>query len=146
MAAVGIVPNRNGLVSFLSTCGPYAASQISTCDYGVMERVSGCGIMLRPDGDSPIENLTKGTAANYFVGWGIMGELWIRYTGDSPAFLSNVWQGMDDIYNTFAKDVTFLSTACYGVLTGISHNIGEGMELGGKDYGIVRFKVLIQDF
>ena len=143
--SVGIVAIRNGFVDFMATCGPWAASEISTCDFGVMGGVSGCMLMITPTGDSPIQNITRGTAANYLVDWNLSGELFIRYTGDSPVFLSKVWSGMDDIVNTIAKDTTFLGSACYGVLTGIKYDMNEGFELGGQDFGVIHFSVLAQD-
>ena len=143
--SAGIVVIRNGLVNHMATCGPWKAAEISSCDYGVMEHVAACGLMLRPSGESPVENLTKGTAANYLVNWNIGGELWLRYTGDSPTFLAKIWQGMDDIVNTLAKDVTLGNSACYATLTNISYNVNEGLELGGFDYGLIKFNIMAQD-
>ena len=74
-----------------------------------------------------------------------MGECYIAFTGDSQKFLSDVWQARDDIKSTFAKDNKLQSSACYAWVSKVSFNSEEGYELGGKDYGVVRFIVNVQD-
>ena len=144
----GIAVIRNGIVATLSSCGPFVAREISTCDFGILEGVSGCAVILLPEGESIIEPLTftgAGNAFSDYAHWNIGGGVYIRFTGDSPKFLSKVWQAMDDIHNTIRKDRTLQSSTCLAYVKSIGFNQSEGYNVGGEDFGVVHFVIEAHD-
>jgi hypothetical protein len=143
-----IIAARNGLVATLSACGPWTAAEISTCDFGIMERVSACAIIITPTGESNIEPLTiggKAVAFNDLPTWDLTGEVYVRFTGDSPAFLSKIWQAIDDVHKTVKKDRTLGGNVSHAWVTKFIYNVNEGYDMAGKDYGVVRFKVEVTE-
>src|SRR3990167_1643073 len=80
---------RNGLFSTFTACGPYSATQISTCDYGVIERSTGCALFFKPE-EGSFEPITFGNTGNVSTKYGTIifeGECYIQFTGDVPVFL-----------------------------------------------------------
>jgi len=139
---------RAGLYTHLSTCGPFASHEISACDYGIIERTSGCAIIFTPTGEHVNEPLTHsgtGVTVSHMTTWHITGELYIRFTGDSPTFLSKVWGGIDDIQTTINKDVSLGNSVDFAYLSSMSYDVNRGYEIGGFDYGVVGFVVACQD-
>ena len=140
---------RNGLITTLVACGPYAANEVSSCDYGIIGNASGSAIIVHPDGESSISGNTfsgKGTTKTQYITWSWIGEIYIRFTGDPKKFLGDVYSAMDDIQTTLNKDVKLNSTACNAALTGISYNIREGYDIEGHDFGVVRFSLETVEF
>ena len=138
---------RNGAVATLVASGPYSAEQISTCDYGVVERSSGCAIIIHPE-EGDFEPVTFGGQANVSDKWAVVKfniENYIQFTGDSQKYLNDVWTAMDDLKTTYGKDDTLQSSACFAWLSNIRFNIDEGYEMGGKDWGLVRATLTIHD-
>ena len=141
---MSIASVRTGLVNTLTACGPYKASEISTCDFGILAGVSACAIIITPTGESTMELATGGgnlNLVNDYPIWNFTGEVYLRYTGDSPTFLSKIWQAMDDIHVTFKKDRTLQKTVAFARVTKFLYNINEGYNMSGVDYGVVRFVV-----
>lgn len=138
---------RNGLYATLTGCGPFGAEQVSTCDYGVVERSSGCAIIfhyLDEEADA-ITYRGAGKTVTEEITIRIEGEGYIQFTGDAQRYLSNVWQLRDDIKSTIRKDTSLQNSACFGWAQNFSYNINEGYEMGGKDWGVLRFIVTIKD-
>ena len=139
---------KAGLYNTFTACGPYDAAQISTCDYGVIERSTGCALFFKPE-EGSFEPITFGNTNNVSTKYGTIrfeGECYIQFTGDVPVFLGSVWTAIDDLRTTIGKDDTLQSTACMAHLSEFEYRPDEGYEMGGKDWGVVHFKVTIQDF
>lgn len=140
---------RNGIVSTLTTCGPYDSAQISSCDYGILERNSGCAVIVHYGPEENIEPITYGGTIDQSTKFKVIqftGECFIRFTGDVQKFLGDVYRARDDLDATFAKDDTLQSSACFGYVSGYRYNIDEGYNMGGKDWGVLRFILTIHDF
>ena len=138
---------RNGVTQTLVACGPYSVLQVSTCDYGVVERSSGCAIMFNFD-EADFEPITYG-ANNQPTKFGVAkfnGECYIQFGGDGQAYLGKVWTAIDDLRATFDKDDSLQGSACMAWVSRFKYNIDEGYEMGGKDWGLVRFTLTIHDF
>ena len=95
-----------GIFATLTASGPYAASEISSCSFAVLEAVSGCAVMFLPGPDTDIEPNRFGlpNSVGETPDWDIQGVVYVKDLGQSEATLSRVWQAIDDIYNTFKKD------------------------------------------
>ena len=142
---MSIATARAAAYSLLSTCGVWLTSEISACDYRIIESVAASGIVFHPDGDSLIEPLTfafpGGNAGAQSITWGFRGNGFLRYDGNDPSFIGKMYQFMDDIEQTFAKSWrgTGSDTASLLRLTRINCNLDEGYDLGGVEYGLIRF-------
>ena len=132
---------RNGLVTTLAACGPYFAGEISTCDLGIMDGVSGCAVMLLP-GNSPFTPDRYGTppARHYDRRWGINGKVYVKDNGDAAGFNARIWQAVEDIYTTLRKDATLNGTADDAVIVN-ANALGTGFDAQGVNWGVVEFEV-----
>lgn len=136
---------RAAAYSLLTTCGPFATTEVSACDFSTIERVSASGIVFVPDGESMLDLLTfagiPNQAAGQMVTWKFRGDLFVRYQGNSPSYLSQMYNAIDDIQQTFAKSMQGAggNTASMMRLTNIVSNVDEMWEIGGHDFGAVRF-------
>lgn len=138
---MGLVAIRNGLVATFTACGPFAANEISTCDFGIMESVSGSCIILSPKRVRP-EAMRAGTppSRGYKRTWTISGTLYIKWS-DPTRMLSQAWQGMDDIYNTISKDDTLQSSACAAQVSDISFDKRFTVRKDGNEYLPIEFEI-----
>ncbi len=100
--------------------------------------------MFQDENDEPLTYVI-GTSNLEMRNITILGELYIQFTGDSQKFLNDVWQARDDVKRPVKQDNKLQSSACYAWVSKVSFNSEEGYELGGKDYGVVRFIVNVQD-
>ena len=134
---------RNAVYQLLTTCGPFGAQEVSTCDFGILSGVSGCAIIFHPDGDSLVEQLTfagNGRSGAQAITWNFRGNLFLRFNGNSPCMLGQIYQGVDDIQQTFAKSEKGVSTTASMLrLTGFNYNIDQGFEMDGVEFGLVTF-------
>lgn len=139
---------RNGAFWVLTTCGPWVASEVSTCDFGILEGVSGCGIVFLPGANTRIDpdRIGRAPARNYLREWHLRGGLYIKFTGDPARLLARVWQGHDDLFNTIAKDDTLNSAACAARLQGLAYNQDTFVNWGGQDFAVVGFDWRAEEF
>ena len=139
---------RNGLVTTLAACGPWAASEISTCSFDVLEHASACAVVILPGPTSEIDPDRLGSAnrRNYLRRWNMTGTLYIRDTGDPVAVLSRTWQGHDDLFNTISKDDSLNGSACAARLLRINGMPGQFVEAGGHLWKPVEFIVEAEEF
>lgn len=146
MSLAGI---RAGLYTTLTACGPWAGSEISTCDFGVMETVNSAScITLLPDGTSQIAPLDFGTlnSRGYRRVWRIGGKLWLRDTGEATRTLNRVWLGYDDLYNTISKDDSLNGSCKAAYVAAIANQFGQFFKIGGQLWKPIDFVVLAEEF
>ena len=139
---------RAGIVSTMTACGPYDAAQVSTCDYGIIGQTSGCAIIVHygPEENSEPQTFSGGGTTHVLLDTiQFTGECFIQYTGDDRKFLSDVYTARDDIKTTFKKDVKLQSSACLAWVSGFRYNIDESYEMGGKDWGVLRFVLTVMN-
>lgn len=135
---------RNALYTHLTTCGPYGTGEVSACDAGILEGVSGCAILLYP-GPSEFIPLRFGTrpAREYERTWGARAILYIKDNGDPTGFNSRLWQGVDDIYTTVQKDGTLNGAVDDFIVDNIAPR-GEGFDAQGVNWGIIEIALKAQ--
>ena len=138
---------RNGLFRTLTACGPFDENEISTCDFGILESTSGCGLMFLPGTTAITPNRNNNAPARgYLRAWGINGEAFLKDTGDPELVMSRVWQVHDDLYNTISKDDTLNGAAFSSALTGFSFDINtSGRDVNGQLFFVVGFGVLAEE-
>ena len=132
---------RDGLVYTLVTFGPYTAGEVSTCDFGIAETVSGCAVVLFPGAGTEFEPLTFGASGVDQATWSIEGAILVKETGDTPAFLARCWQAHDDFRDKLRKDRSLNDTAQFAHVAALSFNPELGREIGGAFFGEIRFRV-----
>jgi hypothetical protein len=134
---------RNALFNQLVTCGPYAASEISTCSYGVLETAATCALLVYlPGNDTNFEELTgTPTGGLDYNHWSIAGGVYIRDSGDPQRLLNLVWQAHDDLFGTIRKDRSLGSTADNARLVAMSFDPRAGIEAGGAFWAEVRWRL-----
>ena len=137
---------RNGLYTTLTACGPWAASEISTCSFGVLETVNACAIVYLPGPTSTFDQLTFGrNNLNDQAAWGISGAVYIKHTGDDEQLLSRCWQAHDDIYATIKKDRTLNSAADNARVMQITFDKDVSIEAAGAMWAIIDFQIVADE-
>ncbi len=133
---------RNALYLHLTTCGPFAASEISTCSFSVLETTATCALVYLPGNDTSFEELA-GTATTGldFKHWSIAGGLYIRDTGDPQRLLSLAWQAHDDLWNTISKDRRLGGAVDNARLENMAFDPQSGLEAGGAFWAEVRWRL-----
>ena len=135
---------RAAVYSLLTASGPYSTTEVSGCDFGIVETVAASGIVFVPEGEAEIQQLAfagPGNSGAQAITWRFRGDLFVKYKGNSPSYLSQMYQAIDDVQQTFAKSEKGQgsNTASILRLTSIVCNIAEMWEIGGHDFGAVRF-------
>lgn len=138
---------RNGIITTLAASGPWIAAELSTCDFGVMEQVSACAIVLMPGTATTVEpEAMNAPGRYYFRRWDISGRLYIKDTGDPRKLLSLCWQGHDDLFNTLSKDDSAAGQAQEMHLKSLSFDPDTYVNAAGADWAIVKFGVEALEF
>ena len=141
---MSLVGMRNGLVTTFQTYGKYSASQISACDFGVIE-MSTCAIVLQPGPNSTVTpNVFQTTdTRGKLIEWEIYGVGLVKETGgDSRTLLGNLWTMADDIFNSVNSDDTLNNSVMAAYVTTISRpSVDSFIETGGALLGFLTFVV-----
>lgn len=133
---------REGLYYTLQVWGPWLDSEISTCDFGILETVTACAIVFMPSTDSSFEEIGFGISDSPDVNtWSIEGGLYIKDTGDPRALLNRVWLGHDDLRDTLRKDRTLNGQASNAILMSMSFDPTIALEAGGALWAQVIWKI-----
>ena len=133
---------RNALFNQLVTCGPYAASEISTCSFSVLETAATCAITYFPGTDTTFEEVAGGpTTGLDEAHWGIGGSVYIRDVGDPQRLLNLAWQAHDDLWSTIRKDRTLGNTVDNARLISMAFDPQSGVEAGGAFWAQVRWRL-----
>lgn len=133
---------RNALYTHLTTCGPFAASEVSTCSFSVLETAATCALVYLPGNETSFEELAgTATAGLDYKHWSISGGLYIRDTGDPQRLLSLAWQAHDDLWNTIRKDRRLGGVVDNARLENMGFDPEIGVEAGGAFWAEVRWRM-----
>jgi hypothetical protein len=146
---MSLVAIRNGLVQTIVDHGKWAASQVSTCDFGVVE-FSASAVVLAPGPATtirPLEFRGSASARAKEIEWDIAGFVFVKDPGDATAFLANLWTACDDIFNSVNRDDSLSGAAQAAHIATISRPDPDLFyTLNGHDYGVIRFAVKATDW
>jgi len=137
---------RNGLFALFTASGPYAATEVSTCDFGIIGDVSTCAIIFMPGANSYIDPETLGWVRDKHIYWDIAGRGYIKFDGDATGLLSKVWQIHDDIFGTVNKDDTLQGSACAAAVKSLNFNPDVAVDAAGALWGVVNFRIVAEEF
>ena len=88
----------SALIDDLVDSGSFLRTQVSACDYGVLEG-NACAIVVQPE-SSTLEEHVYGALERV---WGLRAECFIRDTGDVQATLTAVWDIHDAVDGAIAS-------------------------------------------
>lgn len=135
MGASAVQGIRVGIFELLTASGPYAARQVSSCSFDVLESSNTCAITYflgRGTELAPQSYDQGGKVANYAGQIAVEGVLWIKDTGDAAALLSRTWKVPDDLIQTFAKDTTLGGRVSNCFLTGMDLDVSQDITAGDQ--------------
>lgn len=139
---------RNGICATLTACGPYSASDVSTCDAGILDGVSGCGVLVIPkDGRFIPSRFGVNNVLSFDSGPRVDGIVYIKDTGDPTGLKARVWQAPDDLFNTLSKDYTLQGNVGkngIAYLEGWSY-LGGGEDVAGQFWEVIKFTVKVEE-
>ena len=148
---MGLQTVRNGLVGTIQGFGRWAASEVSTCDFGVAEMSASCVIL------SPGTTIQRPTAYGTMgatsgcrhkeVTHEISGYILVKDTGDPTALLSALWQGVDDFIDSVGYDDTLGGTAEAALVTRVSRPSPDAfITSGNHEWGYLTFTVQATEY
>lgn len=136
----------SGLFYVLHTWGPFAASEMSTCDFGILETANTCALVFWPGRDTTFEQVTFGASGQDFRHWSIEGAIYVKDTGDPQHIFDYVRRAHDDLYNTIRVDRFLNNTAANATLDGMSFDPNIGVEAGGHAWAIISFSLSADEY
>ena len=141
---MSLIAMRNGLVTTFQTYGRFSASQISACDFGVIDLTT-CAIVLQPGPNSTITpNVFQSVdSRGKEIVWEIYGMGFVKETaGDSRTLLGNLWTLADDIFNSVNSDDSLNNSVLAAHVATISRpSVDSFIETGGGILGFLTFVV-----
>lgn len=139
---------RAGLYTHLTASGPWAAREVSSCSFDVLEAAAASAITFFPEGTTEIGSETFGTPGAIGLNmrtWRIGGTLWIRDLNQPQDMLNRIWLAYDDLYTTFHKTDDLGDRQLNVGLISISHRIDNFRDIGGHLFKPVDWVVLAQE-
>ena len=135
---------RNGLVTTIQGGNKWAASQISTCDFGIVE-LSASAVVLAPGAGTtirPLEFQGSASVRTKEVSWDIAGYVFVKDPGNSLDMLDRLWTAADDILTSVNRDDSLNGAAQAAHIRSISRPDPDTFyRLNDVDYGVIRFAV-----
>ena len=135
---------RDGLISTIVAGGKFSSSQVSSCDFGIIE-LCASAVLIAPGPGTSIRPLTfqgTGSARIKEITWDFSGFVFVKDPGDPTAWLSSLWTAADDIFNSVNRDDSLNGTAESAYISDISRpDVDTYYKLRGVDYAVLRFRV-----
>jgi len=147
---VSIQSVRDGLITVLTAASAFDASQVSGCDYGILETSDSCAIMVMPVGIAS-EPITFGAPRQRLVTWEIEIQAYVKDIGDTITVLSNVWTIADEVRGALDSDDTLDGSCKKSKITGAAQPKGSGggpemLDAGGATWIPWYFTVAADQF
>jgi hypothetical protein len=129
---VTIKSAASAIIDDLVDSGSFLRTQVSACDYGVMDTAAaGCAIVLQPS-QSAFDLIAYGGVT--YDTWGITAECYVRETGNVEQTLTRVWDIIDAV-KTAINSGTCGNTATRVVqVNSINRPRAVYESLGGNDF------------
>lgn len=126
-----ILAAASALIDDLVDSGSFHRTQVSACDYGILDTSgAGCVVILQP-GQSTFEMI--GFGGPTWDMWGIVAECYIRMTGHSVPTLTKVWQ-IHDVIKACVAGSNVNTGARMAEVTGMNRPQNTFFEIGGHDF------------
>ena len=130
------------IIDDLVESGSFLRTQVSASDFGIMDNMPACAIVLRPS-QTTLNRVAYGNIPEIF--WGFQALCYLQDTGDVEETLGNIIQ----IHDSFERAIRSGCFANCGSLTtwvnGLSHNWNDIYNFGGPDYFLVTAAVVSRE-
>lgn len=130
------------LIDDIVDSGSFLRTQVSACDFGILDSMPACAVTIRPS-QSSMEYIGYGSVSD--IRWGLNVEGWVKHTGDVEQTLANVIH----IHDALRAAIIGGSRANCGSLTtwvdSMRHNSNEAFTFGGPDYLLVTANVTARE-
>lgn len=138
---------RNGWVTTVQNYGAWDASEISTCDFGIMTFSASC-VILEPGPATIVTPISygDGTRRDKYIKHNFYGRVFIKDPGDATLFLSYLWKAQDDIFNSVHSDDTFDGSCEAGMIETIGVPTDVFISDGNTDFRYVEFTVVADEY
>jgi hypothetical protein len=132
----------SAIIDDLVDSGSFLRTQVSACDYGILDGGPACAVTLRP-GLSSFSYIGYGGVSEDT--WGVLAQGWVQDTGSVTETLGRVI----DMHDALKGAVNGGSIANTPVLTtrvqSLTHNPDVVWNFGGPDYFLVTANVTVRE-
>ena len=136
---------KDGLMANLLASGKWAATELSSCDFGITEFSASC-VIIQPGPNSrfyPVAGLGRSACGSTRIKtkeWTIVGIGMVKDQGDPRALLGNLWTLCDDLYDAIDADDTLDGQCMTSHITLMSRpSIDSFINDGNTDWGYITF-------
>jgi hypothetical protein len=140
---VTIKAAASAIIDDLVDSGSFLRTQVSACDYGVLDTSGGCAVVVRP-GNSTMEQI--GYGGGELNTWGFIVQGYVRDTGNVTEFLGRVYDMHDalrEAINTGTNANTAMLTT--KVVSTLHSPDTSFVSPGGNDFSLVTANVTARE-
>jgi hypothetical protein len=123
------------IVDELVDSGSFLRTQVSACDFGIMDTAPACAVTVRPAVS------TFNTLAGYghvsIDTWGYSVRGWVKDTGNVVQTLANVYHMQDALRGALTGGSIANCASLSTRVTSMTHNQENFYDFGGNDYLLV---------
>ena len=130
------------LVDDIVESGSFLRSQVSACDYGIMEENPACAVTIRP-ANSTFNYIGYGNVAEQTWGFSVRG--WIKSEGDVEGSLADVFHMHDALYTAINGGSNANNSQYTTRVVAFVHNQDSLWNFGGPDYQLVEATVTVRE-
>jgi len=120
----------SALVDDIVEAGSFSRTQVSACDYGVIEKTA-CALVIQP-GESTFTVHSYG--AVYEDAWGLRIEGFLQDTGKVPDTVAALYDFLDAIRGSVVGGSNLNTATRIGTLVSINYNPDVAWDYGGLEY------------
>ena len=127
--------SASAIIDDLVESGSFLRTQVSACDYGILNKTTGCAVILRPSTATFVPHAAYGGGS--IDTWGFIAECYIRHMKDPEVSLKNVIQMYDVIKTAVSSGSNANTIILTTKVNSISHNPNVFFTAGGADFLLV---------
>ena len=134
----------SALIDDLVDSGSFLRTQVSACDYGILDTpdAAGCAIVLQPS-QSNFDLIAYGGVTNDI--WGIGAECMVRDTGNAQETLTRVWDIVDAVKTAINSGTCGNTATRTSRVSSISRPRDVFISFHGNDFLPVYVNIVVQE-
>lgn len=130
------------LIDDICDSGSFLRTQVSACDFGILDTMPACALTVRP-GQSSFEYIGYGGVSEDT--WGITVEGWVKNLGSVEQTLANVIHMHDALKGAINSGSRANCASLTTRVVSMRHNPNEAFTFGGPDYLLVTANVTARE-
>ena len=129
------------LIDALVDSGSFLRTQVSACDFGIMNNAPACAVIVRPS----VSNFSYdyGYNGRRTWGWNVLG--WIQGTADPEDILRRIITMHDSLYGALTGGSIANCASLTTRVRSISHDWTTITQISGRDYWLVQAAVTAEE-